>query len=157
MLKLLSYKLHSSIFSCVQLAYLELKGCLLPDSTPGFPGLSNLKYLYVHYTVELEPHLNSAQFGTLAALISGCPGLEQLPVKVAPEVPGVTLKIAAPRLREFQIRACSADWMVEIQNLLPDLAYAKLQLPFFRYAQEGGVEASAYFTGHFAGGGAGVA
>jgi hypothetical protein len=88
--------------------------------------------------VELEPHLNSAQFGTLAALISGCPGLEQLSVKVAPEVPGVTLKIAAPRLRAFHIRACSADWMLEIHNLLPDLAYAKLQLPFFRYAQEGG-------------------
>jgi hypothetical protein len=111
----------------------------------------------VHYTVELAPHLNLAQFDALAALISGCPGLEQLVVIVGPEVAGVKLKIAAPRLRQLEIRARSADWMVEFQSLLPDLAQAKLQLPFFCYAQEGGVEASAYFTEHFAGGEAGVA
>jgi hypothetical protein len=88
--------------------------------------------------VELAPHLNSAQFDALAALISGCPGLEQLVVIVGPEVAGVKLKIAAPRLRQLEIRARSADWMVEFQSLLPDLAQAKLQLPFFCYAQEGG-------------------
>ena len=48
------------------------------------------------------------------------------------------LKIAAPRLRHLEIKACSTGWMVEFVSLLPDLACAKLQLPFFRYAQEGG-------------------
>ncbi|CAD6269837.1 unnamed protein product [Miscanthus lutarioriparius] len=159
-LNLPSYKLHSSVFSCVNLDYLEVKGCLLPGSTPGLVAslpLLHLTRLRVHYTRELEPHLNSAQFDALAALISGCPGLEQLVVIVGPEVAGVKLKIAAPRLRQLEIRARSADWMVEFQSLLPDLAQAKLQLPFFCYAQEGGVEASANFTEHFAGGEAGVA
>jgi hypothetical protein len=92
----------------------------------------------VHYTLKLAPHLNPAQFDALAALISGCPGLQQLAVIVVPEVAGVTLKIAAPCLRHLEIRASSANWIVEFQSLLPDLPRAKLVLPFFRYAQEGG-------------------
>ncbi|XP_066358362.1 F-box/FBD/LRR-repeat protein At1g13570-like [Miscanthus floridulus] len=140
-LKLPSYKLHSSIFSRVKLKYLDLKE-------------NSSKRLLK--PVE-KPCQTGPQFDMLAALISGCPGLEELAVKVVPEVAGVTLKIAAPRLRHLEIKACSTGWMVGFVSLLPDLACAKLQLPFFRYAQEGGVKASAYFPGHFARGGAGVA
>ncbi|CAD6269840.1 unnamed protein product [Miscanthus lutarioriparius] len=128
-----SYKLHSSIFSFIKLEYLDLKGCLLPDSTPGLVAslpLVHLIWLRVHYT--------RAQFHALAALISGCLGPKQLAVIVAPGVAGVTLKIAAPLLRHLEIRARSANWIVEFQSLLPDLPRAKLVLPFYRYAQEGG-------------------
>jgi hypothetical protein len=111
-----------------------LKGCLLPDSTPGFLGLRNLKKLKMHYTVMLKPHLNSAQFDALAALITGCPRLHRSKITVDPNVLGVTLKIAAPHLRDLFIKTRSIHLMVEFQSL----PRAQLRLPFFRYVQEGG-------------------
>ncbi|CAO2041814.1 unnamed protein product [Urochloa humidicola] len=138
LLKVPSYKMHSSIFSCVKLARLFLNGCLLPNPTPGFTALPNLLELYVKYTPMLKSHLNSRQLDTLGALITGCPLLRKLNLIFEPDVPGLMLKISAPRLHNLVIVAWSADWIVKYCSPLPVLASAKLRLPLFRYVQEGG-------------------
>ncbi|KAL6650483.1 hypothetical protein ACP70R_009408 [Stipagrostis hirtigluma subsp. patula] len=134
------YKMHSSILSCVKLVKLFIEGCLLPNPTPGFAGLPNLLMLHVRYTSMLKPHLNSGQLDTLGALISRCPRLMKLELIVGVVVPGLglMLRISAPRLRDVVIEAWSSDLMVEFNSPLPVLASAKLRLPLFRYAQEGG-------------------
>ncbi|TVU13347.1 hypothetical protein EJB05_40399, partial [Eragrostis curvula] len=129
---------HSSIFFRVKLVRLWLKGCLLPNLTPEFDGLPELSDLYVHYSSTLKPHLNSGQLDTLGALISGSPSLRKLDVTIDPDVPGLMLKISAPRLRHMVIESWSADWMVEFQSQLPFISSAKLRLPVSRYIQEGG-------------------
>ncbi|CAN6242326.1 unnamed protein product [Urochloa humidicola] len=137
-LRVPSYKMHSSIFSCVKLTKLVLDGCLLPNPTPGFAALPSLLELNVRYTPMLRSHLNSRQLDALGALISGCPLLWKLYICVEPDVPGLMLKISAPRLHNLVILAWSADWIVKYCSPFPVLASAKLRLPLFRYVQGGG-------------------
>ncbi|KAK2397610.1 F-box/FBD/LRR-repeat protein [Trifolium repens] len=90
-LELLNYsplyynKMPSDIFSCQDLTYFRCSGFNL-SLPPDFCGLKKLLDLYLEY--------NAYEFGALQNLISGCPLLENLSIKLSGDMKPVCLKKA---------------------------------------------------------------
>ncbi|XP_019240192.1 PREDICTED: F-box/FBD/LRR-repeat protein At1g13570-like isoform X2 [Nicotiana attenuata] len=86
-----SYKLPSSFFTCLHLKHLTLEGCLIlpPPSFKGFDKLTSLELRGVKISSEL-----------LESLISGCPLLEHLALKISYTLRSV-IEINAPILKSF--------------------------------------------------------
>jgi hypothetical protein len=90
-LELLNYsplyynKMPSDIFSCQDLTYFRCSGFNL-SVPPDFCGLKKLLDLYLEY--------NAYEFGALQNLISGCPLLEKLSIKLSGDMKPVCFKKA---------------------------------------------------------------
>ncbi|XP_016440001.2 LOW QUALITY PROTEIN: F-box/FBD/LRR-repeat protein At1g13570 [Nicotiana tabacum] len=85
------YKLPSSLFTCLHLKHLILEGCIIlpPPSFKGFDKLTSLELRGVKISSEL-----------LESLISGCPLLEHLALKISYTLRNV-IEINAPNLKSF--------------------------------------------------------
>jgi hypothetical protein len=81
----LNIKMPSDIFSCQDLTYFRCSGFNL-SVPPNFCGLKKLLVLYLDHS--------SYEFGALQNLISGCPLLEKLSIKLSGDMKPVCLKKA---------------------------------------------------------------
>uniref|UniRef100_A0A0E0EM70 F-box domain-containing protein n=1 Tax=Oryza meridionalis TaxID=40149 RepID=A0A0E0EM70_9ORYZ len=94
-----NFQLHSCLFSCRELACLDLDRCRLPPARMGFEGFPNLKKLRLH-EVTLPEHMGNM----LAALISSSPLLEEVElvsVFLVGDYPDDEWVIRAPNLRKL--------------------------------------------------------
>uniref|UniRef100_A0A0E0AWB9 F-box domain-containing protein n=1 Tax=Oryza glumipatula TaxID=40148 RepID=A0A0E0AWB9_9ORYZ len=94
-----NFQLHSCLFSCRELACLDLDSCRLPPARMGFEGFPNLKKLRPH-EVTLPEHMGNM----LAALISASPLLEEVElvsVFLVGDYPDEEWVIRAPNLRKL--------------------------------------------------------
>uniref|UniRef100_A0A0E0ID05 F-box domain-containing protein n=1 Tax=Oryza nivara TaxID=4536 RepID=A0A0E0ID05_ORYNI len=94
-----NFQLHSCLFSCRELACLDVDSCRLPPARMGFEGFPNLKKLRLH-EVTLPEHMGNM----LAALISASPLLEEVElvsVFLVGDYPDEEWVIRAPNLRKL--------------------------------------------------------
>ncbi|CAN6167119.1 unnamed protein product [Urochloa humidicola] len=124
-----NFRLHSCIFSCVHLVFLEVHECRippLPEGFAGFPVLKELKLVCV-----LLPTNGGSQL--LEAIIGGSPLLGVLELCCV-EIPGQEVcVIASPNLHSLQIiSGIDVGYNWEIGEL-PCLEDATIDLEFYAY------------------------
>ncbi|CAN6272769.1 unnamed protein product [Urochloa humidicola] len=123
--RLVYHTLHTSIFSCRELTVLDLQGCDVPATPPGFEGLPNLTVL----------RLSSVGFAEgvrdLQLLIATSPLLEGLYIsllRVYSDDENDQWVIQAPKLRWFYISdAFYCGWKI---GDIPSLEQACIRCPF---------------------------
>ncbi|CAL5081674.1 unnamed protein product [Urochloa decumbens] len=123
------FRLHSCIFSCVHLVFLEVHECRMPSLPEGFAGFPVLKELKL--VCVLLPTSGGSQ---LEAIIGGSPSLCVLELCCV-EVPDQEVcVIASPNLHSLEIiSGIDVDYNWEIGEL-PCLEEATIDLEFYTYA-----------------------